>query len=367
MRLTITTAQSPHRLALILWAAVLALLTADSTAGTLTVKTNKLAATPNLLAYNAAHFYPGSNTREWWRYSGVTGARVFLSAGLLDSAQDITVSGSGVTSQATFLSRKAVVRANPLSTNYINWPTITNCYAIAAYHGANLIQPAYALSQLRHAGVQILVCITASQSTFVIGSASDWTGQWELWQFYYAQAFYLARGWDVQRFQMYNEPDLNNSIAQTAYLTRLQLVSDAVQCALADVNSLYGKSLAPSIHAPVDTTSSYNGWGQLVVTNRHQNFLGQTDSSFWLLHNYDYHQYNSSPVQFGSNLAALRSALTSAMAPEPAFPSSISEFNVHTAGVFDTIPDTLDYPSQYPNLGAIAVNQIGRASCRERV
>jgi hypothetical protein len=49
------------------------------------------------------------------------------------------------------------------------------------------------------------------------------------------------------------------------------------------------------------------------------------------------------------------------MAPEPAFPSSISEFNVHTAGIFDTIPDTLDYPTQYPNLGAIAVNLVQNA------
>ncbi|MCD8483606.1 MAG: hypothetical protein LR015_13695 [Verrucomicrobia bacterium] len=31
-----------------------------------------------LLAYNLGHFWPGSNTVDWWRHSGVAGARIFL-------------------------------------------------------------------------------------------------------------------------------------------------------------------------------------------------------------------------------------------------------------------------------------------------
>ena len=329
-----------------------------SSAGTLTLRTNSLGTTPALLAYNAAHSYPGSNTREWWRYSGVSGARVFLTASLLDSTQDLAASGVGITNQSSFLARKAAVRAAPLSTTYINWSYITNRYGIAAFHGANLIQPNYLFSQLRQIGVQILVNISASPSSLVITNASDWTGKYELWQFYYAQAFYLASHFDVQRFQMYNEPDLASGLTQSDYLQRLQLASDAIQAAVADANSLYAKSLTPSVHAAVLAASSYNGWAQLVITNRHQNFLGQTDSSFWVLHNYDYHQYNSTPAGFASNLAALRSAIASATAPEPMLPTSISEFNVHTAGNFDTMPDTLDWPSKYPRFGAIAVNLV---------
>src|ERR1051325_5285835 len=260
-----------------------------SSAGTLTLRTNSLGTTPALLAYNAAHSYPGSNTREWWRYSGVSGARVFLTASLLDSTQDLAASGVGITNQSSFLARKAAVRAAPLSTTYINWSYITNRYGIAAFHGANLIQPNYLFSQLRQIGVQILVNISASPSPLVITNASDWTGKYELWHFYYAQAFYLASHFDVQRFQMYNEPDLASGLTQSDYLQPLQLASDAIQAAVADANSLYAKSLTPSVHAAVLAASSYNGWAQLVITNRHQNFLGQTDSSFWVLHNYDYH------------------------------------------------------------------------------
>src|SRR6185295_614069 len=120
-------------------------------------------------------------------------------------------------------------------------------------------------------------------------------------------AFYLGRGFDVQRYQMFNEPDHSSAggLTQADYLQRLQLCSDAIQSALADVNSIYGKSLVPKILAPVITTSSYNSWGQLVVNSRHTNFLGQLDANFLLLQQYDYHQYNSTPSTFGANVASL--------------------------------------------------------------
>ncbi len=65
------------------------------------------------------------------------------------------------------------------------------------------------------------------------------------------------------------------------------------------MNRLYGKSLVPTMLAP--DTGRHRGQllcrlGDLVVTNRHLNVIGQTDPNFWLLQVYDYHQYNSVPV-----------------------------------------------------------------------
>lgn len=336
------------------------LLLPNLPAGTLVLQTNQLGPTPNLLAYNAGHFYPGSNTREWWRYAGVTGARVFLTASLIENVDDLPGRGDGVTNQAGFLARRAALRADPTNPTFINWPNFTNRFNTTALHGANRIQPNYALSELRKLGVQIDVNISASTSFFVISNADDWAGKWELWQHFYAEAFYLGRGFGVERYQMYNEPDHVNQgpVPQDDYLMRLQLCSDAVQSALTDVNALYGRSLAARLVAPVITTSSYGSWAQLVVDQRHENFLGQTDPGFWALQLYDYHQYNATPAQFGSNLSSLRTSLLAAMAPEAAFPVSLSEFNVHTAANFDAIPDTLDYPTQYPRLGAIAASLV---------
>jgi hypothetical protein len=347
--------------------AALAIQAPCAEAATLTVQTNQLGATPKLLGYNAGHFYPGSNTREWWRYAGVTGARVFISPTYIEPSDDVAPVGDGVNSQATFLARRAAIRTNQFNAAYINWSVFTNNYENYALPGNNHMKVNFALGELRKLGIRICAQITASTSRFPLSGSSDWPNMWELWQHYYAQAFYLGRYFDVERYQMYNEPNHSPAIPQDDYMLRLQLSSDAIQLALADVNSFYGKSLVPTMLAPVSSGSAdspYSSWGTMVVTNRHLNFLGQTDPGFWLLQVYDYHQYNSSPASFGSGLANLRNLIAADMVPEPPFPTSISEFNTFMAASFDTMTDTLDSPSQYPRFGSVAVNLMAN-SCSE--
>ena len=54
--------------------------------------------------------------------------------------------------------------------------------------------------------------------------------------------------------------------------------------------------------------------------------------------------------------ANLRSLIAADTAPDAPFPISISEFNTHTGATFDGKTNTLDSPTEYPLLGAIAVN-----------
>jgi hypothetical protein len=356
-----------------LWSLVLPALlglsfaAAPARAATLTVQTNQLGPTPTLLGYNSGHFYPGSNTREWWRYAGVTGARVFISPSNIEPSDDVAPVGDGVNSQAAFLARRAAIRTNQFNSSYINWSVFTNNYQNNDLAGNNHIKVNFALSEMRKLGIRICAQITASASRLPLSGSSDWPNMWELWQHYYAQAFYLGRYYDVERYQMYNEPNHSPVVPQDDYMLRLQLASDAIQLALADVNSLYGKSLAPTMLAPVSSggaDSPYAEWGAMVVTNRHVNFLGQTDPNFWLLQVYDYHQYNASPSSFGNGLANLQSLIASDMVPEPPFPTAISEFNTYMAATFDTMTETLDSPTQYPRFGSIVVNLMANA-CSE--
>src|SRR6187402_1220569 len=104
--------------------ALLVAITSKLSAATLTIQTNLLGITPSLLAYNSGHFWPESNTRDWWRYSGVSGARVFITPANIEPSDDIP-GNDGVTDQVSFLSRRAALRGNPLSTQYINWPYFT--------------------------------------------------------------------------------------------------------------------------------------------------------------------------------------------------------------------------------------------------
>ncbi len=325
-------------------------------AATITVKTNKIGVTPEIIGYNAGHHYPGSNTKDWWHYSGVSGARIFITPSTIELSDDISGHGDGVTDQASFLNRKAALRANPLSTTYINWPYITNKYEVAG--GSFRVNAAF--SEMRQLGLRLLVNISATLGSFDIINDNDWAGKWELWQHYYFQSFYLGREFDVERYQMFNEPDHSSAggITTAQYLQRLQLASDAIQSALTDVNQLYGKRLTPMILAPVITTSGYNSWSAMAVTNRHKNFLGQVNTNFFLLNRYDYHQYGNTndTTTFGNNLASLRSSIASTMSPETPFPVTITEFNVHTAGNLNMLTETLDSPTKYPRLGEIAVD-----------
>jgi hypothetical protein len=356
---------------LILIGGVVAMI-ASAPAAILSLSTNSIGATPEILAYNSGHFLTNSNTKDWWRYAGVNGARVFLSPSEIEPSDDISPVGDGVNSQGTFLSRQAALRADPLNLSYINWAgssVFSNRYENNDLYPNNHIKPNYTFREMRKLGIQICAQITASESRLPIASATDWPNMWELWQHYYAQAFYLGRVFDVERYQMFNEPNHPNANGLTIanHLLRLQLVSDAVQSALADVNALYGKSLSPKILAAVTSGSaagSYPGWGESVVTNRHLNFLGQTDTNFSLIHVYDYHQYNSSPSGFGTSLATLHSLLTAEMSPAPRYPTSISEFNSRTGATFDTMTETLDTPSEYARFGAICVNLLANA-CAE--
>ncbi len=329
-------------------------------AGTITVQTNKLGVTPDLLAYNSGHFLTNSNTRDWWRYAGVSGARVFVSPSDIEASDDNPPVGDGVTDQASFVARKAALRADPLNPTYIDWVYFSNRYEtvdMGASGGNNHIRVNYCFRELRKLGIQICAQITGTSSRFPISGDSDWAGKWEFWQHYYAQAFYLGRTFDVQRYQMYNEPDAV-PVANDDYLRRLQLASDAVQSAIADVNTLYGKSLTPTVLAPVNAgtaNSDIASLGGLAVTNRHVNYLGVTDTNWLNLQRYDYHQYSGGVSGFASDLASLHSYLATTMAPEPRFKTACSEFNTHTGATFDTMTETLDTPAEYADLGGICV------------
>ncbi len=336
---------------------VLKMLAVTATGGTLTVQTNVVGSTPGIVGYNLGHYHPGSNTRDWWRYSGVSGARIFISPSYIEPQDELPPWGDGVTDQASFVSRKALVRSDPLNTNYFNWAFVTNRYATAGLIGSDIVDPSLVCSELGQLGIQMLVVSTAATVKFT--NVVAWGDKWELWHFYYEQAFYLGSQFGVQRYQMYNEPN-TTSLTVTDFVTRLELASDAIQSAIADVNTRYGKSLTPQMFAPVTAGNAHNhysDWGLPVVTNRHVNYLGQTNAGYWLIQDYDYHQYGTGglPFYFGNGLATLQANLTATMTPESPFPATISEYNVYDGAQFHGLSTTLDTPANYSAFGSISV------------
>jgi hypothetical protein len=313
--------------------------------------------TPEIFGYNSGHFMPGSNTADWWRYSGVNGARVFSTPTVVEASDDLAPWGDNVNSQPTFAARRDALRADPLSTTNINWPYIEGRYANNPTSGSNIINLKYAFGQMHNLHIDPLVQIDYRDSSFPwdpAGTAAGWADRWEEWQHFYAQAFYLAKNFDVHRFQMYNEPNLDD-IPPDEWLERLRFASDAVQSAVADVNRLYGKSLDAQMQGPVtarDPNTYYPTWGQPVMDTLHTNELGVTDPNFRVIDTYAYQQYNQTADEFGNELANIKTTVNGAAGGSP-MRFAVTEFNVHTAAYFDTTTDTLDTPAQFSRFGSI--------------
>jgi hypothetical protein len=189
----------------------------------------------------------------------------------------------------------------------------------------------------------------------------------------YLNAFYLARHYDVARFQLFNEPDHPNSkhLTQADYLRRLQLGSDAVQAAVADVNRRFGRSLPVQVSAPVsagllvfnartgrpDTRDAQTGWGEMLMRHRHDDFAGRGDRVAPLFHTYAFQAYGREAERIATGLPELRRLIAGANGGTP-LPIIVSEMNVSTAANFAKTSDTLDTPSYYAAFGAIAAAYV---------
>ena len=341
---------------------------------TVTVSATVTGRTPAVLGYNTAHAMSGSNVDDWWRYSGVRAARVFVSASDIEPGDDIPGTGDGVTSRVGFDARRAAVRANaadsgsPLDPTLVDWADFQQAYAEVAT-GNNRFTVASWFPRLRTLGNDILVNITASPSRFPLADTGDEANAWELWQHYYAQAFILSRDYAVTRYSMFNEPNgWTPAISVANWARRLRIASDAIQAAVTDMSARYGRSLVATVLAPntANGTTKYadvatgDTWGRTAVTTRSLDRWGDPAAPGWSnFHVYNYQKYTTSPTDYTTDYDALRSAVAADTGGNPP-PFALTEFNVRTGSNYDARTETADSPSDYSALGAVGVALAGR-------
>ena len=337
--------------------------------------TTPVGTTPAIIGINSGNFIEGTNNATFLRWSGVNGSRTFTSAPNIEQVDDIPGVGDGVNSQASLLARMAAVRANPTDPTLINFAEFERGYF---ENQSDFIDYDLAYRTYNANNIAPLAIINRSQGQFPFadpGTPDSFADQYEHWQHIYAQAYFLGGNYDVERFSYYNEPDAaSQEVTQADYLLRLQLASDAVQSALADVNRDFGKTLQPNVIAPItagganeyfrrldntDTRDDQQGWGELVINNLNTNFLGEVDPDFQLIQTYGYQQYNQEGEVFASDLNFIQDAVRddlreNNLVGEVNF--ALTEFNVHSNGVFATRDDTLDEPSRFAKLGSIFAN-----------
>lgn len=332
-----------------------------------TVSAEVVGKTPEVIGYNMGDDFPGSNVSSWLRYSGMNGARQWWPQ---DAWPAAPARWQGADDLAHFQSERARLRANPAGA--MDWNAYEKNLARLFKTPPGTLGAVFALSELRKMDASVLAVLSRSTSLHPFDKADgapDWFGRWTYWRGVYLNAFYLARVYDVERFQLFNEPDhsAHKDLQQTDFLRRLQLGSDAVQAALSDVNRLYGKSLRPQISAPVtagllvfsprsgrkDTRDAKTGWGELVMRHLHDDFPGKSADNLGLFQNYAFQSYGRNPDSIAEGLPKLR-ALIEAANGGAALPIIVSEMNVSTAMDFSRKPETLDSPGYYDAFGAIA-------------
>ena len=84
---------------------LLVALPCSTQAADITVNAGLAGKTPEIVGYNSGNYMPGSNTTDWWRYSGVNGARVWATPNTVEPTDDGNGWGDGVSSEPTFVAR----------------------------------------------------------------------------------------------------------------------------------------------------------------------------------------------------------------------------------------------------------------------
>ena len=342
----------------------------------LTVQNTQVGTTPAELGYNLGHFMPGSNAADWFRYSEVNAARIFIRISAIEPSDDIAPVGDGVNSESSFFSRRGQLRSNAasttesLSSSYVDWAYFSDNYA-DIIPGSNRIRINYALGELQTRDVKVLANLTASPSRFPISGADDWPGKWELWQHYYAEAFLLSRDYGVEDFSMFNEPNGWSGMTEADWLERYRICSDAIQSAVADMNSRYSRSMVVRVFAPntANGAEKYNTvepgvdetWGVDAVSNRHLQLDGTSSPGWMNLQVYNYQKYttrahaSSGFSGYIEDYNTLRGYIDADTSGESSLPMAITEFNVRTGANYDTRTETQDSLEDFSALGANCV------------
>ncbi len=254
------------------------------------------------VAYNQGYYLPGSNVSGWLEYSNVNSLRVWTSLNDYVPASVVTNDTQPSTLEE-FEVYKGELRNSPEHNRFIRWePILENCRK--TQYSTNSMVFEYALQELKRLGIDVVLQINSTDFD------GTWSNKWKQWQRFYALAFYAAHTGDVSMYAMHNEPNHRHSgpMKITQYTEAMKIVSDAVYCAVQDVNKLYGKSLESRFVSPVTAGSNTNWWVEVVKELRldYRGLPLERD----LMDIFSTHSYNLPAAGYASKVSDIRKIIT---------------------------------------------------------
>jgi hypothetical protein len=306
--------------------------------------------TMKYIGYNQGYYVPGSNASGWIEYSGVNSLRVWTALNSYVPLKAVQVDES-ISSVEEFDKRKEALRSNPEKNGFIKWDTLLPLYGETEKEtNTNPMVLSYVLSELKRLKVDAILQINNTDFN------NTWSNKWQQWQRFYALAYYAARVGDVTMFAMQNEPNHKASgpMKLDQWIAGMQIVSDAVSSAIADVNKKYDKYLKARMVGPV-TAGNNTEWWAGVAKNLRTDYHGKTIDHN-LLDIFSTHSYNSPAAGYETRVSGIRKILADNQPDGNPLPIVFTEIGRWMNAYLIDKEETMDSPSLFTEWAGIYTN-----------
>ncbi|HEY4205207.1 MAG TPA: sialate O-acetylesterase, partial [Puia sp.] len=306
--------------------------------------------TMRYVGYNQGYFMPGSNATGWLEYAGVNSLRIWTTLDSYVPAKAVQVD-EGVRDVNEFDKRKAALRADPEHNSFLKWEELLPIYEHPEKEAnTNHMILSYVLTELKRLKIDPVVQVGSRDFD------STWGNKWKQWQRYYALAYYCARVGDVTMYAMQNEPNHKNSgpMKLDQWIGGMQIVSDALSCAIEDVDKRYGKNLKARMVGPV-TAGNNREWWTAVAKSQRTDYHGKTIDHD-LLGIFSTHSYNSPAAGYLHRVEDIRKILADNQPGGKPLPIVYTEIGRWMNAYLIDKEETMDDPSLFTEWAGIYTN-----------
>lgn len=252
----------------------------------------------HFVGYNQGYYMPGSNISDWMEWSEANSMRLWTDLRSYSKESWLPWDGK-ISGPEDFELHKSKLREDPESGEYICIDSIA-ANAMKPVYSTNSMSLDYALKELKRIGAAPLLQINNKDF------GRSWEEKFTVWRRYYALAFYAAKTGDAAMFAIQNEPNHRHSGPMDVedYIAGMRLVSDAVHCAVEDVDRLYGKSLEAKFVGPVTAGTNTDWWAKVTAAEGTDYSGRHTDQE--LIDIFSTHSYNSPAAGYKDKVNSIR-------------------------------------------------------------
>lgn len=258
----------------------------------------------------------GTNNAAWFSYYRPNAVRTWYGYSLFRNY--VKTPEAAIASIEDFERLKADVRRAPEESGLILWDKL--------------------LASDQHRSMQHEYAVYGRFGAEIVNETGpkDWPDNWEdnfrNWLATYASTYYLARNYDVAVHQYGNEPDSRlKEYSDEVIALKLQLVADAITCAVEDVNRRYGKQLVPRYAAPVLASDPCSRIARVMMRNLRTDYRGR-DLDRDLVQFFNRHRYGDRARQNALEVNKVQEMMLAESATGKAIPQIFTELNYSTGG-----------------------------------